>query len=51
MVGLQEHTVTPRGLDREALNRKGGIGNKGGHAPMNRRNGKGKVATPTKPTQ
>ena len=38
-------------LDREALNRKGGTGSKGGHAPMNPRNGKGKVATPTKPAQ
>ena len=38
-------------LDREALNRKGGAGNKGGRAPMNARNGKGKVTTPTKPAQ
>ena len=38
-------------LDREALNRKGGTGNKGGRAPMNPRNDKGKAATPTKPAQ
>ena len=38
-------------LDREVLNRKGGTGSKGGHAPMNPRNGKGKVTTPTKPAQ
>ena len=36
-------------LDREVLNRVGGAGNKGGHAPMNPRNGKGKAATLTKP--
>ena len=38
-------------LDREALNRVGGTGNKGGHTPMNTRNGKGKAATPNKPAQ
>ena len=38
-------------LDREPLNRVGGTGGKGGHAPMNPRNGKGKVAMPVKPTQ
>ena len=38
-------------LDKEALNRKGGTGSKGGYAPMNPRNGKGKVATLTKPAQ
>ena len=38
-------------LAREALNRAGGTGNKGGHTPMNPRNGKGKAATPTKPPQ
>ena len=38
-------------LDREALNRAGGGGNKGGCANMNPRNGKGKATTPTKPTQ
>ena len=38
-------------LDREVLNRMRGAGNKGGHAPMNPRNCKGKAATPTKPAQ
>ena len=38
-------------LDREALNRMGGAGNKEGHVPMNPRNGKAKAATPTKPAQ
>ena len=33
------------------IKQEGGAGNKGGHAPMNPRNGKGKVATPTKPAQ
>ena len=37
-------------LDKEVLNRKGGAGSKGGYAPMNPRNGKGKVTTPTKPS-
>ena len=53
MEGMQEHTVLPELqeiLDREVLNRKGGIGNKGGHAPMNPRNSKGKVTTLTKAT-
>ena len=36
-------------LDREVLNRKGGTGYKGGHAPVNPRNGKGKVATRPNP--
>ena len=38
-------------LDREALNRMGGAGNKEGCTPINPRNGKGKAATPTKPAQ
>ena len=38
-------------LDREVFNRMGGTGNKGGCAPMNPRNGKGKAAIPTKPAQ
>ena len=38
-------------LDREALNKKGGTGNKGGCAPINPRNGKGKTATPAKAAQ
>ena len=38
-------------LDREVLNRMGGAGNKGGCAPMNPRNGKGKATTLTKPAQ
>ena len=54
MEGLQEHTVTPRtagNIGQRSVKQEVGAGNKGGCAPMNPRNGKGKVATPTKPTQ
>ena len=54
MEGLQEHTVTPRAAGntgQRSIKQEGGTGNKGGHAPMNPRNGKGKVTTPTKPAQ
>ena len=52
MEGLQEDTVTPRAAGNTgSVKLDGGTGNKGGHAPMNPRNGKGKATTPTKPTQ
>ena len=54
MEGLQEHTVTPRAagnIGQRSIKQEGGAGNKGGHASMNPRNGKGKVATLTKPAQ
>ena len=54
MEGMQEHTVTPRAAGntgQRSIKQEGGAGNKGGHVPMNPRNGKGKVATPTKPAQ
>ena len=54
MEGLQEHTVTPRAAGntgQRSVKQEGGAGNKGGRTPMNPRNGKGKVATPTKLSQ
>ena len=54
MEGLQEHTVTPRAAGntgQRGIKQEGGAGNKEGHTPMNPRNGKGKVATPTEPAQ
>ena len=54
MEGLQEHTVAARAAGNTgqgSIKQGGGTGNKGGCNPMNPRNGKGKAATPTKPTQ
>ena len=54
MEGMQEHTVTSRAArdtGQRGIKQEGGAGSKGGCAPMNPRNGKGKVATLTKPTQ
>ena len=54
MEGMQEHTITPRAArntGQRGVKQEGGAGSKGGHAPMNPRNGKGKVTTPTKPAQ
>ena len=54
MEGMQEHTVTPRAArntGQRGNKQEGGTGNKGGRTPMNPRNSKGKVATPTKPAQ
>ena len=54
MEGMQEYNVTPRAAGntgQRSIKPEGGAGSKGGCAPMNPRNGKGKVATPTKPTQ
>ena len=54
MEGLQEDTIAPRAakhIRQGSIKSDGGTGNKGGHAPMNPRNGKGKAAAPTKPTQ
>ena len=54
MEGMQEYTITPRAAGdtgQRGIEQEGGTGNKGGHAPMNPRNSKGKVAIPTKPAQ
>ena len=54
MEGLQEDTITPRAAGNTgqgSIKQDGGTGNKGGHTPMNPRNGKGKAATLTKPAQ
>ena len=54
MEGMQEHTITSRAArdtGQRGIKQEGGTGSKGGHTPMNPRNGKGKVATPTKPAQ
>ena len=54
MEGLQEDTITSRAsrnTGQGSIKQGRGAGNKGGHAPMNPRNSKGKATTPTKPTQ
>ena len=54
MEGLQEHIFIPRAagnIGQRSVKQEGGAGHKGGHAPMNSRNGKGKFTTSTKPAQ
>ena len=54
MEGLQEDTVAARAAGNTgqgSIKQGGGTGNKGGRAPMNPRNSKGKAATPIKPAQ
>ena len=52
MEAMQEHTVTSRAArdtGQRGIKQEGGTGSKGGRAPMNPRNGKGKVTTQTNP--